>query len=126
VQLIVNFDSDHTFSRYNRIRKQTEFSAIYEQGVKLDSALFVLYYTTNPLSYHRLGTTVSRKIGGAVVRNRVKRLYREMFRKNKPMGEPHFDLVLNARKASATATYAALEREYRLKLERLPLQDVPK
>lgn len=126
MQLIVIFDPDHTFTRYHRIRKQTEFSAIYEQGVKLDSALFVLYYTTNPFAYHRLGTTVSRKIGGAVVRNRVKRLYREMFRKNKPLGEPHFDLVLNARKASATATYAALEREYRLKLERLPLQDVPK
>jgi len=126
VQLTVIFDPDHTFTRYHRIRKQTEFLAIYEQGCKLDSALFVLYYTTNPFAYHRLGTTVSRKIGGAVVRNRVKRLYREMFRKNKPLGAPHFDLVLNARKASATATYAALEREYRLKLERLPLQDVPK
>ena len=123
MQLTVIFDPDHTFTRYHRIRKQTEFLAIYEQGCKLDSALFVLYYTTNPFAYHRLGTTVSRKIGGAVVRNRVKRLYREMFRKNKPLGEPHFDLVLNARKSSATATYATLEREYRLKLERLPRQD---
>ncbi len=123
MQLTVTFDPDHSFSRNNRIRKQTEFSAIYEQGAKLDAALFVLYYRRNPFAHHRLGTTVSRKIGGAVVRNRVKRLYREVFRRNKPLGEPHFDLVLNARKAAATATYTELEREYRIKLERLPWQD---
>jgi ribonuclease P protein component len=123
MQRIVIFDPDQTFSRNNRIRKQTDYHAIYEQGVKLDAALFVLYYRPNPFPYHRLGTTVSRKIGGAVTRNRVKRMFREIFRKNKPMGEPHFDLVLNARKACATATRTALEQEYRARLERLPLQE---
>jgi ribonuclease P protein component len=71
-----------------------------------------LYARDNELGYHRLGITVSRKVGNAVVRNRVKRLFREVFRKLRA-GIPHYcDWVVNARQGCARATYRELALEF--------------
>lgn len=59
----------------------------------------------------RLGLTVPRAIGGAVVRNRIKRRLRAAFRLHRNQWEQlDLDIVLNPRKAAATAPFADLER----------------
>ncbi len=95
-----------------RIVRGSDYRAIYGSGVKLNSERFVLFGRENNLDHHRLGITVSRKIGGAVVRNRVKRLFREIFRKSSADLPNHYDLVVNAKRVSADAPYGSLREEF--------------
>ena len=91
------------FSKAERLRKRREFLGVYERGDKIQSTYFVLYILENGRPHHRLGITASRKIGRAVVRNRIKRRLREIFRTNKQAIFPHCDLVVNAKRAAARA-----------------------
>jgi len=87
--------------------------------MKVHCPHFVLYALENGLRYHRLGITVSRKIGKAVVRNTIKRRLREVFRTNKPRSDVTFDLVLNVRKSAADAVFDKLQTDFREALSRL-------
>jgi ribonuclease P protein component len=91
-------------------------------GVKIHSERFVLFAKANCLAHNRLGITVSRKIGGAVVRNRVKRLFREVFRKSPADNPPSFDLVINAKRGCAAVGYGELCEEFASALEKACLQ----
>ncbi len=101
----------HGLPRKERIRKRGEFLAIYERGAKVRAACFVLYILENDLPHHRLGVTVSRKIGPSVVRNRVKRQLREAFRKNKRAISPPCDVVVNARRRAANSLSQAIQED---------------
>ncbi len=100
------------FPRHYRIVRGSEFRAVYDGGLKLYSERFGLFAKANTLEHHRLGITVSRKIGGAVIRNRVKRLFREVFRRSAAEIPSHFDLVINAKRGTARAGYAELREEF--------------
>ncbi len=91
------------FSKAERLRKRREFLGVYERGDKIQSTYFVLYMLENGRTHHRLGITASRKIGRAVVRNRIKRSLREIFRTNKQAIFPQCDLLVNAKRSAATA-----------------------
>lgn len=95
-----------------RIVSSSAFRSIYDKGRRLDAGKFVLFGRPNGLDYHRLGLTVSRKVGGAVVRNRVKRLFREIFRRSSTDIPCHFDFVVNAKRDCATAPYAVLREGF--------------
>jgi ribonuclease P protein component len=89
-----------------------DFRSLYSDGKKITSERFVLFLRENQQGYHRLGITVSRKVGGAVIRNRVKRLFREIFRRFSADIPSHFDLVLNAKRSCAEASYEELREEF--------------
>ncbi len=59
----------------------------------------------------RLGLTATRKVGGAVVRNRMRRLVREAFRRHRDL-VGRWDLVVNIRQAAVGSTYPAIEQEF--------------
>jgi ribonuclease P protein component len=100
----------------------TDYRTIYDAGLKVHSERFVLFAKPNALGHHRLGLTVSRKIGGAVVRNRVKRLFREIFRKSAAEIPPTFDLVINAKRGCGAAGYLQLREEYERALTKISRQ----
>lgn len=76
------------------------------------SKSFTLAGMPNAESSCRLGLTVSRKVGGAVQRNRVKRLLREVFRYNRQTLKPHLDLVVLAKPGIVDRTRAQLQDEF--------------
>jgi len=94
-----------------RIRKRPEFLALERSGRRRAGTRFVVLTQSNHLGVSRLGITASRRVGGAVVRNRVKRLVREFFRRHRIAIVPPQDIVVIARPPAATATYADVRRD---------------
>lgn len=78
----------------------------------MSSRSFTIFGLPNTTGGCRLGITVTRRLGGAVTRNRIKRRLREVFRRNRMKLTPHLDLVINAHRDAAFDDDAALEREF--------------
>ena len=98
------------------IRRRAEFQQVYEQGARIRGRFSTLFLLPNKLSIGRLGIAATRKLGGAVQRNRAKRLIREVFRRNKLADG--FDVVVVPKRDLLDASLTALEAEYRHNLER--------
>jgi len=76
------------------------------------NAYLVLYARKNRTGGNRIGITVSRKLGHAVVRNRVRRRLREIYRLNELRFRPGYDIVVVARSGAVGASFASLESAY--------------
>ena len=84
----------------------------------MTSSSFVLFGLSNTHGECRLGITVTRKIGSAVRRNRIKRVLRDIFRRNRA-GLPPIDVVVNARPPIVGVESTALEKEFLKTFSRL-------
>ena len=104
------------FRPAERIRRHAEFQRIYERGVKMHSRYATVFLLANEVGVGRLGIAATRKLGGAVRRNRAKRLIREVFRRNKVA--PGFDVVVVPKRDLLDASLDALEADYRHVLAR--------
>ena len=83
------------------LTRRRDFDFVFKEGVSAATKSLVVYARPNELNFSRLGLSVSKKIGKAVTRNRVKRLLREAMRKMSGDIPLHYDFVLVARKLSA-------------------------
>ncbi|MGD0276998.1 MAG: ribonuclease P protein component [Syntrophales bacterium] len=101
----------YTFGRQDRIRKKKDFTKIYAKGTRFHTGNFTVITYSNPNGIRRLGLTVSKKVGSAVQRNRVKRLLREFFRLNKEKLPSSKDIVIIARTGATSLDYEDLCRE---------------
>jgi ribonuclease P protein component len=104
------------FRPHERIRRRPEFKLIYERGAKMHSRYSTIFILPNAGTVGRLGIAATRKLGGAVQRNRAKRLIREVFRRNKIA--PGFDVVVIPKRELLDATLSDLEADYRALIER--------
>ena len=112
-------EAGHGFRRSERLCKRRQFLEVYKSGHKIHSGTMVLYARENGLSKHRLGLTVSRKIGKAVARNRIKRRLRELFRLRKEGIPGSLDIVINVKRSAARAPYQVLGRDLDRSLARI-------
>jgi len=95
-----------------RIRKKKDFLVLYKKGRRYKSRYFSLIYSLSALPYSRLGVVASRKVGGAVVRNKAKRWMRELFRRNRDLLESPVDMLIVAMPDMARVTWAEVREEY--------------
>ena len=95
------------------VKENYEFRRIYRKGKSVVVPSMVLYCQRNRQGRTRLGVTVSTKLGKAVVRNRVRRRLREIWRLNKKDMEPGWDIILVARVRAVDMPYQKLDKMYR-------------
>ncbi len=107
------------YPRNIRIVRTSDYRMLYKAGKKVYSERFVLFWKNSGVGHHRLGITVSRKTGNAVVRNRIKRLFREIFRKAWRTMPGQFDIVLNIKPGCASANYTELRAEFLNAVQRI-------
>jgi ribonuclease P protein component len=88
------------------LTKKTQYESVYNKGSSWVSNKLVIRVLPNGLDLTRYGFIVSKRVGKAVVRNRVKRLLREIVRKT-PL-QPGYDVIFIARAPAAEANYSSL------------------
>lgn len=99
-------------SRYT-LKKNSDFRRLYAKGKTSANRYLAVYCRRNGRGVNRMGYTVSARLGGAVVRNRVRRRLREIARLNAPRIKTGWDIVIVARRRAVGAEYRELENAYR-------------
>ena len=108
------------FPRTAKLLKHSDFQRVYKSGKRHFSGLMTVFFLPHPEADAlgpRIGITVSRALGGAVDRNRIKRRMREAVRLNLPALAASIDVVFNPKKLVQTADFSAVEQEVKRAFE---------
>jgi ribonuclease P protein component len=102
---------DLKFTKQQRIYRSAEYQAILKTGIKVSDRFFRIALSRNPQQISpKLGIIVSKKVGPAVTRNRIKRAVREIFRLNQNVITADLNLVVIAKPDCVTLKYQDIER----------------
>lgn len=101
--------TDQRFPKSDRIRKRREFLEIQRKGKRIHLSDLVVVCRRGPRT--RLGITVTRKVGTAVRRNRIKRLIREVWRRNRELVPSGWELIFVGKRTAVNATYNGLKQQ---------------
>lgn len=93
--------SPFSFMKADRILKRREFLELSKRGRRIQNEHFIAYFSPGRYNRSRLGVTVTKKVGGAVIRNKLKRFVREFFRLNRNKLSGKWDINIIAKKEAA-------------------------
>ena len=110
---------DQGLRRADRLKKRYEFRQVQLTGRRIHTPHFLIVVQPNSLENTRLGITVTKKVGSAVQRNRIKRVVREVFRRNRHLFPPSHDIVFIAKRHVDAIGYDSLLNELRRAAMRL-------
>jgi ribonuclease P protein component len=107
-------------NKHQRIKKNKEFQRIFKKGKSFANRQFIVYVLKSDQPEFRLGLSVSKKVGNAVTRNRIKRFIRQAFLENQTLLMQNADYVIIARPQSADLDYHESKKslEHVLKIAR--------
>ena len=88
--------------------RRGDFDAVYRAGKRRSSSHFTVFFRANALPQTRFGFSIKKALGGAVVRNRIRRRIREIVRSHRPEIPAGWDIVIHPKSTVARAEFAAL------------------
>ena len=103
--------SRFSLKRHEKIKKSSDFISVYKKGTRKESPHFKIALLPNALPLSRLGITVSKKTGGSVQRNYIKRCLREYFRLHKWLLPAATDMVFTAKPGADHLNYTDMASE---------------
>jgi ribonuclease P protein component len=106
--------SQGSFPKSHRLLRHSDFERVYKQGRRHFSAHMTAFYLRRPddeLKGARVGFTVSKALGGAVQRNRIRRRLREAVRLNGFPYDMSVDVVINPKRSALSAEFSDLQNE---------------
>ena len=106
-----------TFRPAEHIRRRADFEQVYKTGTRVNGRFMTVFARVTEQPVARLGIAATRKIGGAVVRNRAKRRVRALFQDQKPAAG--LDIVVIPRREFLDAPFDSLAREFSALMERV-------
>ena len=110
-------------SLFITIKENRDFRRLYRQSASFVAPALVVYFQETRAGFSRLGITAGKKVGGAVQRNRVKRVIREAYRALLPRFNKSVDMVIVARKKSAYVKSDVVKEELENLLKKANLLD---
>jgi ribonuclease P protein component len=108
---------NETLRPQERIRKRKDFLSLYKKGKRYRGKYFNLIYFSNDYSFSRMAVIVSKKVGIAVKRNKIKRQMRTLFRRNKSLLKTPLDIIIIAKKEILESSWLTLQGDYFSALE---------
>ena len=110
---------DERLTPQERIRKKKEFLTLYKTGRRYRGRYFHFVFGANDFEFPRLAVVVSKKVGNAVTRNKIKRRIRALFRRNKLHFKKPMDVVLIAKREILDLSVSDLAAEFFSVLEKI-------
>lgn len=108
----INYLGVHNMGLVKGLARKREFSEVYNNGRSVVDRFLVLYYIPKGQPFSRFGFSVSKKLGKAVIRNRYKRILREICRTNSIKIECGYDCVIIARPRIVGEEYKTIENSF--------------
>jgi len=99
------------YPRGTRLVRKADFDAVYRNGKRRSSSHFTVFLKANELPESRFGFSIKRALGGAVVRNRMRRRIREVVRLHREEISTGWDFVIHPKPNVENATFAVLESD---------------
>ena len=99
------------FPRDVRLVRRSEFDAVYRAGKRRSSSHFTVFLRANELPLSRFGFSIKKALGGAVVRNRMRRRLRELVRCHRQEIPAGWDIVIHPKSSVAQTSLAALTQD---------------
>jgi ribonuclease P protein component len=91
--------------------RKADFDAVYRHGKRRSNSHFTVFFKANDLPQSRFGFSIKRALGGAVVRNRMRRRIREIIRLHRQEISAGWDIVIHPKPNVATAPFTSLAAE---------------
>ena len=103
--------SDEAFGKKDRLLKRADFVRVQKRGRKQETKSLLILVHPGRKGRTRLGIAVSKKYGSSVARNRVKRVVRELYRRNRPLFPKSSDVVVVPKRVRHRVDYPGLVEE---------------
>ena len=108
--------------RHFSLKQNRDFQRLYRKGKYAATSTLVIYWRPNRLEHNRLGITASTKLGHAVIRNKLRRRIREIYRHHEGEMKTGIDLVVVARQQAPQVDYWKLDRDFRKLTKKLGIR----
>jgi ribonuclease P protein component len=110
--MIKNSTIKYNFSKKNRLSLNQDFDKVFKNGEHKTCNFFKLIIYKNNLPYSRIGLKIGKKIKSSVERNRIKRIMREIFRKNKHKFSENIDIIVIPYKNITLTNYEEINKNF--------------